>query len=62
MTLASTLYGPGQERLDRFHLNNLSFAGPVIMGIGGKEIGDSFNNVGKYISILPKNIVSQKVM
>ena len=36
MTLASTLYAPGQERLDRFQLNNMSFAGPVIMGIGGK--------------------------
>ena len=36
MTLASTLYAPGQERLDRFKLNNMSFAGPVIMGIGGK--------------------------
>ena len=36
MTLASALYGPGQERRDQFHLNNLSFAGPVIMGIGGK--------------------------
>ena len=36
MTMAAALYGPGQERLDRFHLNNMSFAGPVIMGIGGK--------------------------
>ena len=36
MTLAATLYGPGQDRLDRFQLNDMSFAGPVIMGIGGK--------------------------
>ena len=38
MTLASTLYGTGMERANRFYLNNLSFAGPVIMGIGGKKI------------------------
>lgn len=24
------------EPVDRFKLNNLSFAGPVIMGVGGK--------------------------
>lgn len=35
MTMAATLYGPGQDRQDRFHLNDMSFAGPVIMGIGG---------------------------
>ena len=29
--------GPGMaEPVERFKLNNLSFAGPVIMGIGGK--------------------------
>ena len=37
MTMAATLYGPGQDRQDRFHLNDMSFAGPVIMGIGGKQ-------------------------
>ena len=37
MTLTATLYGPGQDRLDRFQLNDMSFAGPVIMGIGGKQ-------------------------
>ena len=36
MTMAATLYGPGQDRQDRFQLNDMSFAGPVIMGIGGK--------------------------
>jgi hypothetical protein len=24
-----------KHREDRFHLNNLSFAGPVVMGVGG---------------------------
>ena len=29
--------GPGMaEPVDRFRLNNLSFAGPVVMGVGGK--------------------------
>ena len=27
--------GPGQPRQEGFHLNNLSFAGPVVMGVGG---------------------------
>jgi hypothetical protein len=35
-TMAERLYGPGKDRLDRFKLNDKSFAGPVIMGIGGK--------------------------
>ena len=30
--------GPGMaEPVDRFRLNNLSFAGPVVMGVGGKK-------------------------
>ena len=30
--------GPGlAEPVERFGLNNLSFAGPVIMGVGGKK-------------------------
>ena len=30
--------GPGMiEPVERFRLNNLSFAGPVIMGVGGKK-------------------------
>ena len=30
--------GPGMaEPVDRFRLNNLSFAGPVVMGVGGKQ-------------------------
>lgn len=30
--------GPGMaEPVERFQLNNLSFAGPVIMGVGGNE-------------------------
>ena len=33
---------PGLMREDRFQLNNLSFAGPVIMGVGGKDLGLSF--------------------
>ena len=32
------IVGPGMaEPEERFKLNNLSFAGPVIMGVGGKE-------------------------
>ena len=32
--------GPGMiEPVERFRLNNLSFAGPVIMGVGGKKFG-----------------------
>lgn len=34
--LPKTNLTPGLERNDRFKLNNLSFAGPVIMGVGGK--------------------------
>ena len=34
----SRLTGPGMaEPVERFQLNNLSFAGPVIMGVGGKN-------------------------
>ena len=34
-----TPVGPGQpEPTERFRLNNLSFAGPVIMGVGGKML------------------------
>ena len=43
MTMAATLYGPGQDRQDRFQLNDMSFAGPVIMGIGGKYITNDTN-------------------
>ena len=33
----TSLVGPGMaEPVDRFKLNNLSFAGPIIMGVGGK--------------------------
>ncbi len=28
--------GPGIARQEGFHLNNFSFAGPVVMGVGGK--------------------------
>ena len=28
--------GPGMATVDRFKLNNLSFAGPVVMGVGGE--------------------------
>ncbi len=30
-------YIPGLQTEDRFRLNNLSFAGPVVMGTGGKK-------------------------
>ena len=35
-TQEELLYAPGVVRNDRFRLNNLSFAGPVVMGIGGR--------------------------
>ncbi len=31
-------YVPGLQTEDRFRLNNLSFAGPVIMGLGGETL------------------------
>ena len=34
------LYGPGLAREDSFNLNNLSFAGPVVMGVGGNYISE----------------------
>lgn len=33
------MFAPGILREDRFRLNNLSFAGPVIMGVGGMQVG-----------------------
>ena len=40
ITRTQMMYAPGILREDRFKLNNLSFAGPVIMGIGGAFIVD----------------------
>ena len=41
--------GPGMaEPVDRFRLNNLSFAGPVVMGVGGKLEKEKKN---QYITI-----------
>ena len=38
LTRGQFMYAPGILREDRFRLNNLSFAGPVVMGVGGENI------------------------
>ena len=47
--------GPGMaEPVDRFRLNNLSFAGPVVMGVGGKKKKKSIHyhpSLGAVISV-----------
>ena len=37
LTVQNVLNVPGTSRDANFRLNNMSFAGPVIMGIGGKH-------------------------
>jgi hypothetical protein len=37
-------YGPGMATVDRFKLNNLSFAGPVVMGVGGRKKERNFTS------------------
>lgn len=46
-TIVQYMFGPGMEREDSFKLNNLSFAGPVVMGIGGsyRDIYPSFHSI-----------------
>ena len=47
--------GPGMaEPVDRFRLNNLSFAGPVVMGVGGRKKKKSIHyhpSLGAVISV-----------
>ncbi len=42
---AGNVPGPGQPRQEGFHLNNLSFAGPVVMGVGGETIHTILINI-----------------
>ena len=36
---------------DRFHLNNISFAGPVVLGIGGKKSSYKWNRMNSGANI-----------
>ena len=51
--------GPGMiEPVERFRLNNLSFAGPVIMGIGGKKIIFFSPNCSKLVSDVHAHVLN----
>lgn len=42
-----------------FHLNNLSYAGPIVMGVGGNYIEKS--NIEHWEHIIPKSIILKSV-